>query len=78
MHHLRIAIGSEAELQTQIELSARRGYITSNQARSVLQRSNEVARMLNGLHSALKARQTRNRTTLATSVLVLLYATQLL
>jgi four helix bundle protein len=74
MHHLRIAIGSEAELQTQVELSVRRSYLSADQARIVLQRSAEVCRMLHGLHAALKARQARTRTAVTTAIVLALHA----
>ena len=75
LHHLRIALGSEAELETQIELSVRRSYISAERARSILASAAEVARMLHGMHRALKARQARLRTAGATAVLLLLHAT---
>ena len=61
LHHIRICLGSEAELETQIELSVRRCYVSRERARSVLEAAAEVARMLHGLHAALKARQARTR-----------------
>jgi four helix bundle protein len=78
LYHIRVAIGSEAELQTQIELSVRRRYITPERARALLDGADEVGRMLHGLHSSLKARQSRMRATAITGVLLLLYAGNLL
>jgi four helix bundle protein len=59
LHHIRIALGSEAELQTQIELAARRAYITPERARGLLDDATEVRRMLHGMLNALEARQAR-------------------
>ncbi|HEX8026841.1 MAG TPA: four helix bundle protein [Vicinamibacterales bacterium] len=53
MRHLRIALGSEAELQTQIELSARLNLLNQHQADALLIECAEVGRMLSGLLKAL-------------------------
>jgi four helix bundle protein len=74
LYHLRIALGSEAELETQIELSVRRSFISAERARGILASAAEVARMLHGTHRALKARQARLRTAGATAVLLMLHA----
>ena len=55
--HIRIAIGSEAELETQIELAVRRSYLTSDRAQAILNDAAEVRRMLHGMHRALKTRR---------------------
>lgn len=52
-HHLRIAMGSEAELQTQIEIALRRAYLAPDCARSLLNDASEVGRMLHGLLNGL-------------------------
>jgi four helix bundle protein len=75
LHHLRIALGSEAELQTQIELSLRRRYITPDSARAVMESSAEIGRMLHAMHRALKARQTRARAAGVITVMLLLAGT---
>jgi four helix bundle protein len=62
LHHIRIAFGSEAELQTQIELAVRRSYITPDRARGLLDDATEVRRMLHGMLNGLEARQARSRT----------------
>jgi four helix bundle protein len=59
LHHVRIAIGSEAELQTQIELALRRSYISTERARVLLDDAAEVGQMLHGLLRGLKAAQSR-------------------
>jgi four helix bundle protein len=73
MHHIRIALGSEAELQTQIELAMRRAYIPIERGRVLLEQASEVWRMLHGLHDGLKARRTRMRTAGATTLLLVLH-----
>ena len=73
LYHLRVALGSEAELQTQIELSIRRGYIPEPRAREILESASEVGRMLNGLHNALKLKRARIRTSVATALFLMLH-----
>jgi len=51
--HLRIAHGSEAELQTQIELARRLQFLTADEANLVLKDASEVGRMLVGLIRSL-------------------------
>ena len=53
VHHLRIARGSEAELQTQLELAGRLKFATAEQVRATNAKASEVGRMLNGLISSL-------------------------
>ncbi len=53
LHFLSIAKGSNAELETQLELSVRLRYITSSQATQAISLSAEVGRMLNSLISKL-------------------------
>ena len=78
LSHLRIAIGSEAEVQTQIELALRRAYISPERARVLLADGAEVGRMLNGLLSSLEVQQTRNRVTGLATLLILAYSVSLL
>ena len=47
--HVRIALGSDSELQTQIELAERVDALRAEVSRDLLARSEEVARMLHGL-----------------------------
>ena len=78
LHHIRIALGSEAELQTQIELAVRRGYLTQARGRAVLDDATEVGRMLHGMLNALEARQARIRTAGMTALLLVGYSVGLL
>jgi four helix bundle protein len=52
--HLAIADGSLAELETQLEIADRLGYVRAED-RSVAQQANEVGRMLAGLRRSLSA-----------------------
>jgi four helix bundle protein len=47
--HVRIALGSDAELQTQLELARRVEALRDDVSRELLARSEAVGRMLNGL-----------------------------
>jgi four helix bundle protein len=53
VHHLRIARGSDAELETQLELLARLKYASPDQVQPLLAKASEAGRMLNGLIRAL-------------------------
>jgi four helix bundle protein len=54
--HLRIAMGSEAELQTQVELARRLSFLTATDADDLLNQASEVGRMLAGLFRSLPRR----------------------
>ena len=47
--HVRFALGSEAELQTELEVAMRAGVISASVATPLLLQTAEVGRMLNGL-----------------------------
>jgi len=51
--HLKIALGSNAELQTQIELSKRLEILNQAIADELLDQASEIGRMLAGLYKAL-------------------------
>ena len=53
--HLAIANGSLAELETQIDIADRLGYLSAEN-RSVIERATEVGRMLAGLRRSLRSR----------------------
>jgi hypothetical protein len=55
VRHLAIASGSLAELQTQIEIAGRLGYL-NQESGEVLKLADEIGRMLAGLRKSLKAR----------------------
>ena len=51
--HLRIARGSLAEVDTQIEIATRVGYATSSRVRPLIEELEEISRMLAGLIRSL-------------------------
>ena len=63
LRHLRIALGSEAELQTQLELAARLKMLTRSDADRLLSETSEVGRMLSNLLKSLLQRSSDNPTT---------------
>lgn len=54
VNHLSIALGSEAELETQIEIARRIGYLLPAEADPIIEQSQEIGRMLNGLIASLE------------------------
>ena len=59
LHYLSIARGSLMELETQVVIAGRMGYLTPEMQQRALNRSGDVGRMLSGLIRALKARRAR-------------------
>jgi four helix bundle protein len=55
-NHISIALGSQGELETQIEVAIRLKYVTTTRASAVTQRVEEVGKMLNGLLRSLEER----------------------
>jgi four helix bundle protein len=53
VHHLRVACGSDSEVQTQLELAERLGLAKPTDVRPVLERASRIGRMLNGLIRSL-------------------------
>ncbi|MGH9386278.1 MAG: four helix bundle protein [Vicinamibacterales bacterium] len=53
LHHLRIALGSEAELQTQLALAIRLELTSHEHAEPALNLAGQVGRMLRGLIKSL-------------------------
>ena len=51
--HVKFALGSNAELQTQLELAARLKLLTESEGNTLLERASEVGRMLAGLLRSL-------------------------
>ena len=54
LHHLSIAHGSTAELETHIEIAKRIGYIEAEVAQHLFSQTEEVGRMINGLRKSLR------------------------
>ena len=59
--HLRIALGSEAELQTQIELAVRLKMLPRTEGEKVVRETSEVGRMLTNLRKSLTRAAWQNR-----------------
>lgn len=55
-NHVSTALGSQAELETQIEVALRQQHVTPASAKPVLARTEEVGMMLHGLLRSLKRR----------------------
>jgi four helix bundle protein len=53
LNHLDIALGSEGELFTQLEIGRRLGYVSATTLRKPLADLQEVGRMLNGLSASV-------------------------
>ena len=54
LNHLDIALGSQGEVETQIEIACRLGFVKKDEVRRVEARVAEVGRMLNGLIESLQ------------------------
>ena len=62
LHHLSIAHGSLAELETHIEIAKRVSYIRDDVAHHLFSQTEEVGRMINGLRRSLRqARPSKER-----------------
>lgn len=59
LNHLSIALGSEAELKTQLELAVKMKLVAQPIAEPLLSTASEVGRMLRGLSKGLKAHLAR-------------------
>jgi four helix bundle protein len=52
-HHIKIALGSEAELQTHLEIAKRLNLLSTSEADALIAKTSEVGKMLTGLLKAL-------------------------
>jgi four helix bundle protein len=59
INHLSIALGSEAELKTQLKVALGKNYVTEDQIGPLLSMASEVGRMMCGLTKSLKRRLRR-------------------
>ncbi len=55
-HHVRIALGSLAELETQLEIAARLHYLSENALRLIGEHVGHTGRLLHGLNRSLRRR----------------------
>ena len=69
LNHVKIALGSQAELGTQIELALRLGFLDAGTTESLLGDVDRVRRMLHGLRGSLERRR---RALLGTTALAIL------
>ena len=54
LNHLSIALGSQSEVETQIDLSCRLGFISKELAEEILLMAGQVGRMLHALIASLE------------------------
>ena len=59
LNHVRIALGSQAEVTTEIEVAVRLGLLTRESAQPVLDNVDRVRQMLHGLRRSLEAKRQR-------------------
>jgi four helix bundle protein len=59
LRHLFVSRGSISEMETQLLLSDRLGFLSPEQAESLLQACDQVGRMLGALRKSLRARRAR-------------------
>ncbi len=64
LNHVTIALGSQAEVETQLEVALRLGYVTSDEIRAIVEDLARVGQMLHGLQRKLEAARTRYLVTL--------------
>jgi four helix bundle protein len=57
LNHVRIALGSQAELGTGLEIASRLGYLSNEVSNMLIARVDEVRRMLHGLRRSLERRR---------------------
>jgi four helix bundle protein len=55
-HHLSIAHGSLREVETQVLLAGRFGYLDQDQSKRLLEQAAEVGRLISGLANSLRTR----------------------
>ncbi len=54
VHHLSIAHGSLSEVETQVEIARRLGYITDERQASIFELASETGRIINGLMNSVE------------------------
>jgi four helix bundle protein len=54
LNHLNMAVGSQAELQTQLELAYRLRFVERSQVEPLLAAAAEIAKMLHGLSASVQ------------------------
>jgi four helix bundle protein len=56
LHHLDTALGSQGEVEVQLELASRLGFVAASDYARLLARVEEVGRMLQGLIASIESR----------------------
>ena len=64
LHHLSVANGSLAELETHFMIAERLAYVERSQTEKALELAGQISRMLSGLSKALRGTESRLDTTL--------------
>jgi four helix bundle protein len=59
IHFLSIAHGSLKEMETQVIISQRLGFIEDKETSSIIESTNEIGRLISGLSKALKKKSSR-------------------
>ncbi len=59
-NHVNIALGSQAELDTLLELAVRLGFLPAESLLEINDQVRRVGQMLHGLHRSIKTDQTEN------------------
>jgi len=54
LHHLDIALGSQGEIEVQLEIAKRVGFLLEQDYRRLQAQAEEVGRMLNGLINSMQ------------------------
>src|SRR5688572_6687235 len=62
LNHLDVALGSQGEVEVQLEIAKRVGFLAASDYRRLISQIDEIGRMLNGLISSLQpAEEDENR-----------------
>jgi len=78
LHFLRVAIGSAAEVDTQLELARRLRFVTSDATREIDRQLERVRQMLNGMRREHQRRLASSGAKVGSVLLFLFAATRLL
>ena len=54
LHHLDVALGSQGEVDVQLEIARRLSYLSAGEHKTIVERVDRVGRMLNGLIGSLQ------------------------
>lgn len=60
LHHISIAMGSLAELETHVVIAGRFGYVRTAQQQSLIEACDKLGRILRGLQKSLKQKLSRS------------------